>query len=114
MESSTYKILFFLENEQFILAEVKRTDLPDLPKDQKFHWVIFDKVSCFTEKLSFVSMNSSENFQERTFKQGKLKFNEFQGVFEREEESFVLQNHTGRLLPEAMFRLICCYLDSLY
>jgi len=114
MESSTYKILFFLENEQFIIAEVKRTDLSDLPKDQKYHWVIFDKANYFIEKLSFVSMNSSENLQERTFKQGELKFNEFQGVFEREGESFVLQNHTGRFLPEAMFRLIYCYLDSLY
>lgn len=109
--NSTYKILFLLENEEIIIAEVKRTDLADAPKDQKYHWIFYDKAGDSVEKLSFVSMNSSEDLQERTFVQGELKFNNSEGAFERDGKRFVLQNCTGNSLPKTVFRHICQYLD---
>jgi hypothetical protein len=109
--NSTYKILFLLENKEIIIAEVKRTDLVDAPKDQKYHWIFYDKAGASVEKLSFVLMNTSENFQERTFRQGELKFNNSEGVFEGDGKRFVLQNRTGNSLPEEVFRRICQYLD---
>jgi hypothetical protein len=112
--NSAYKILFLLENKEIIIAEVKRTDLVDAPKDQKYHWIFYDRASGFVEKLSFVSMNSSDNLQERTFKQGELNFNNSEGVFEGDGKRFVLQNRTADSLPETVFRHICQYIDLLY
>lgn len=112
--NSAYKILFLLENKEIIIEEVKRTDLVDAPKDQKYHWIFYDKASGSVQKLSFVSMNSSENLQERTFKQGELNFNNSEGVFEGDGKRFVLQNRTGNSLPETVFRQICQYIDLLY
>ncbi|WP_321518974.1 hypothetical protein [uncultured Bacteroides sp.] len=109
--NSAYKILFLLENKEIIIVEVKRTDLADAPKDQKYHWIFYDKAGGSVEKLSFVSMNSSENFQERAFIQGKLKFNNSEGVFEGDGKQFVLQNRTGNSLQDTVFRHICQYLD---
>jgi hypothetical protein len=109
--NSAYKILFLLENKEIIIVEVKRTDLVDAPKDQKYHWIFYDKASGSVEKLSFVSMNSPENFQERTFMQGELKFSNSEGVFEGDGKRLVLQNRTGDSLPEIVFRHICQYID---
>jgi len=111
--SSVYQILFLLENEEALICEVKRTDLVDAPKDKKYHWVFYDKTDGSVQKLSFVSMNSSDDIQERSFKQGELKFNASEGVFEGEDNRFVLQNHTGNSLSKIVLEKICCYLDQL-
>lgn len=111
--SSVYQILFLLENEEALICEVKRTDLVDAPKDKKYHWVFYDKTDRSVKKLSFVSMNSSDDLQERSFKQGELKFNDSEGLFEGAGKCFILQNHSGISLSKIVLDKVCCYLDQL-
>ena len=110
-----YKILFFLENESIVIAEIKRTDLPDTATpDMKFHWVKYVKKSALVEILVFRAMNTTEELQERCFKQGTLKFTKSEGSFEDADGRIALQNHTGSLLTDTVLLSIYNVLDVLY
>ena len=110
-----YKVLFFLENESVVIAEIKRTDLPDTATpDMKFHWVKYVKKSALVEILVFRKMNATGDLQERWFEQGTLKFTKSEGYFEDADGCIVLQNHTGNFLADTVLLSIYKALDALY
>jgi hypothetical protein len=109
-----YKVLFFLENSDVIITEIKRTDVIDDNPDKKYHWVFYEKKDGSIRKLTFISMDYSNDFQKRFFQQGELKFNSVDGSFIEKGMHIVLQNHTGSLLPEVSFEQIYHYLDQSY
>nr|WP_320059050.1 hypothetical protein [uncultured Bacteroides sp.] len=110
-----YKVLFFLENESVVIAEIKRTDLPDTATpDMKFHWVKCLKKSTLVEIFTFRAMNATDELQERWFEQGELKFSKSEGYFEDADGRIALQNHTDRLLTDAVLLSIYKALDALY
>jgi len=79
---SKFECLFFLENADLQLIEVKRTDLPeDAHVAEKFRWLRIEKETMEISSLHFASMDSSAEIQERYFQEGYLKFNETSGTF---------------------------------
>ncbi len=77
------KILFYLENEEIALIEIKRTDRPEeLDKSKVYFWLLFKKSSGEIEKLDFVSMKYGQEKEERVFSQGRLTFDKHFGSFE--------------------------------
>ncbi|WP_071145125.1 hypothetical protein [Bacteroides ihuae] len=110
-----YKVLFFLENESVVIAEIKRTDLPDTATpDMKFRWVRYVKKSTFVEIFTFRAMNATDELQERWFEQGELKFTKSEGTFEDADGRVTLQNYTDRLPADAVLLSIYKALDALY
>ncbi|MDQ8051953.1 MAG: hypothetical protein REI78_02955 [Pedobacter sp.] len=78
----TFKCLYLLENFYLYIIEVKRTDLADdAPASEKFKWLKIDKASNKTTQITFRSMDSSGEIEERYFEEGFLKFNNTIGTF---------------------------------
>ncbi|TKC06710.1 hypothetical protein FA048_16040 [Pedobacter polaris] len=65
----------------FIL-EIKRTDLPsDSEASSVFNWLRIDKETLNITQLTFSSMDSAGEIEERFFNEGYLKFNQTTGTF---------------------------------
>jgi hypothetical protein len=72
-----FTCLYYLENPEQSILEIKRTDLAeDADLSEIFRWLILDKKTEQIQPLTFRSMDSSGEVQERFFEQGYLKFNE--------------------------------------
>ncbi len=110
--SEKIKILFYLENETIILAEVKRTDLKnETDKSKIFFWLQIHKLSGKIEKLTFVSMKSEKETEERVFQEGKLTFNTQTGLFsQKNRQPQKLQNKSGSLFPPMQRQQIAQFL----
>lgn len=107
------KILFYLENEEIALIEIKRTDSPEeLDKSKVYFWLLFKKLSGEIEKLDFVSMKSEEEREERVFGQGKLNFGSGSGFYETKSKKQMLKNLTGKHLPEGISEKIMIFLSG--
>ena len=77
-----FTYLYYLENPSISIFEIKRTDLPeDADISIIFQWLMVDKQSLSVSKLEFISMDRTENVEERFFAQGYLKFNAQEGTF---------------------------------
>jgi len=80
--SSKYKTLFLFENQELVITEIKRLDLPETASlNEVFHWLYFEKESNSLIKLWFRSMDSSNEIEERFFEQGYLKFNATEATY---------------------------------
>jgi len=80
--SSKYKTLFLFENQELVITEIKRLDLPETASlNEVFHWLYFEKESNSLIKLWFRSMDSSNEIEERFFEQGYLKFNSTEATY---------------------------------
>ena len=78
----TFECLYYLENFYLDIIEVKRMDLPNTATaSEKFHWLRIDKKSLKVTPLTFRSMDSSGEVEERYFEEGFLKFNPTIGTF---------------------------------
>jgi len=101
--TSPAKVLYFLDSEQIMLTEVKRTDLPDeTDKSKVYFWLLLKKPPEHIEKLDFVSMSSEADGEERIFRQGKLHFTPTSGIFETVNGKYLLKNlPTGQLPKDA-------------
>jgi hypothetical protein len=77
-----FECLYFLENPDLQIIEVKRTDLAeDAEASIKFKWLRIEKSTLHIAELNFASMDSSGEIEERYFEQGYLKFNGTTGTF---------------------------------
>jgi hypothetical protein len=77
-----FECLYFLENFYLYIIEVKRTDLPhNAPASEKFKWLRIEKEQMEVSQLTFASMDSSGDIEERYFEEGYLKFNGEIGTF---------------------------------
>ncbi|MFP5081333.1 hypothetical protein [Pedobacter sp. JCM 36344] len=97
-----FKTLYYLENGSLSILEIKRTDLSeDADISDVYKWLQVDKFSFQVSLLSFRSMDSSDNVEERFFDQGYLKINKDEGTFIEKFNSGLhnLKNQSNREIP---------------
>ena len=95
----TFDFLYFFENQQIIILELKRTDLPsEAIKSDLYKWLLIDRESAQIRPLDFLSVKSGEHQQERFFRQGYLSFDAEHAVYIRESSS--VQNTLTSKHPE--------------
>ncbi|MFN0253935.1 hypothetical protein [Pedobacter ureilyticus] len=101
--------LYFLESADFYLVEIKRNDLDEqAPISDKFKWLKIEKHALAITELTFSSMDSSLEIEERYFKEGFLKFNKEDGTFIEKYNlaQYALQNRSNEELPNELWILI--------
>lgn len=110
-----FTCLYYLENSEYCILEVKRTDLPENADiSEVFKWLILSKHTQQVQQLIFRSMDSSGEVQERFFDQGYLKFNSQNGTYIEKFNSgqHQLENKTGQLLSEEIFSALTNHLSA--
>ena len=111
-----YHILFYLENDSFILTEIKRLDLaPDEEDPGKlFYWLLFYNSTEVLRKLEFVAMDSQPDAQEREFQQGRLRFTPQAGIYQSYAtgQTLALQVRRPDVLPPALADAVMAYLPT--
>ncbi|WP_316814525.1 hypothetical protein [Pedobacter nyackensis] len=110
-----FNCLYFLENEQYVIVEIKRNDLSeDADLSDVFRWLVLNKSTREVLSLIFRSMDSSGEVQERFFEQGYLKFNNESGTYIEKFNSgqYQFENKTGTPLPLETVNTIIAYLDN--
>jgi hypothetical protein len=110
-----FTCLYFLENEQHAVIEIKRYDLDEKADiSDVYLWLILEKQSGNIQKLAFRSMDSSGEVQERYFDQGYLKFNNQNGTYIEKFNSgqHQLENKTGKALPTEISKALNNYLKA--
>ncbi|MGF1922715.1 MAG: hypothetical protein ACQUHE_00945 [Bacteroidia bacterium] len=71
-----------MENTDTYILEIKRTDLPqDEDVSKVYQWMRVSKDFQYASPLTFRSMDSSLEVEERYFDEGFLKFNRNNGTF---------------------------------
>ncbi|MNK22095.1 hypothetical protein D3C87_403660 [compost metagenome] len=112
MKASTshlFDCLYLLDGIEFHLLEIKRNDLVDhAPISEKFQWLKVSKLDHSISKLTFHSMDSSQEIEERYFEEGFLKFSINTGTFIEKYNSaqHILTNRSNDQLPEALNKQI--------
>lgn len=112
---TNFSCLYFLENEQYVIVEIKRNDLSEnADLSEIFRWLVLDKSNQKIQTLTFRSMDSSGEVQERFFEQGYLKFNNESGTYIEKFNSgqHQLENRTGTPLPTEIINNIHAYLPN--
>lgn len=104
--SEPFKCLYFFENEQIHVLEIRRTDLaPTADKSELYRWLLVDRDTMKIAPLTFISMNSIGLSQERFFKQGYLSFDSQKAVFIQESSSEQQILEAGQIdaLPDPLY-----------
>lgn len=110
-----FNCLYFFENENHFLLEIKRNDLPEnADLSDVYHWLRISKNLGTINKLFFKSMDSSQQIEERYFEEGFLKFNQEEATF---IEKFNSAQHTlsirdPKQLDEKLYTAILEYLET--
>lgn len=110
-----FNCLYYLENTEHCILEIKRKDLPqDSELAEIYLWLIFDKKSSQIQRLNFRSMDSLGDVQERFFDQGYLKFNNEKGTFIEKFNSgqHQLVNKSNEPLPAFINKVLANYLGA--
>ncbi|KQC00748.1 hypothetical protein [Pedobacter sp. Hv1] len=108
-----FDCLYFLDNTTVFIIEIKRTDLAEgADISAVYNWMKIDKATLEVTSLSFRSMDSSAQVEERFFEEGYLKFNEDEGTFIEKFNSgqHQLTNRKNVVLSEAIKSSIENYL----
>ncbi len=80
--SPAFTCIYFLENTDTYILEIKRNDLSqDEDVSKIYQWMRVSKDFQQTSPLTFRSMDSSLEVEERYFEEGFLKFNHNTGTF---------------------------------
>jgi len=80
--STSFTCIYFLENTDTYILEIKRNDLsPDEDISKVYQWMRISKDFLQASPLTFRSMDSSMDVEERYFEEGFLKFNRNTGTF---------------------------------
>ena len=110
-----FTCLYFLENEDHAVIEIKRYDLDEKADIAGVYLCLIpEKQSGNIHKLAFRSMDSSGEVQERYFDQGYLKFNNQNGTYIEKFNSgqHQLENKTGQSLPIEINKALTSYLNA--
>ncbi|MBB6271893.1 hypothetical protein HDF26_002350 [Pedobacter cryoconitis] len=109
-----FTCLYFLENENQTILEIKRNDLDEKADiSDVYLWLTVKKQSGEINRLTFRSLDSSGEVQERFFDQGYLKFNNLEGTY-IEKFNFgqhQLRNKSGQILPDKIRESLTNYLS---
>ena len=110
-----FTCLYFLENEKHVVLEIKRYDLEENADIADVYlWLVIEKESGKILRLTFRSMDSSGEVQERFFDQGYLKFNSQTGTYIEKFNSgqHQLENKTGQPMPAKIIDSLTNYLSA--
>ncbi|MNX86750.1 hypothetical protein D3C86_1186470 [compost metagenome] len=110
-----FTCLYYLENPDHCIMEIKRTDLTeDADISEIFRWLILDKKTKQIQSLTFRSMDSSGEVQERFFEQGYLKFNDQSATYIEKFNSaqHQLDTHIPATLPTQIQDIVTAYFLS--
>lgn len=108
-----FDCLYFLDNTSIFIVEIKRTDLAeDADISAIYNWMKIEQSTLEVTALSFRSMDSSAQVEERFFEEGYLKFNENEGTFIEKFNSgqHQLINRKNTILSESIKNSIENYL----
>lgn len=87
---TSFKVLYFLDHDEYAFVEIKRTDLVGvMDKARVYFWLMFDKLHGRLQKLDFVSMQSNRLGEKRIFRQGQLFFNAVEGQFKGDDDVLI-------------------------
>ena len=113
MNPTDFSCLDYFENPSYCIIEIKRKDLPpNADLSEIFRWLFMDKANEHFSSLTFRSMDSSGEIQERFFDQGYLKFNNENATY-IEKFNFGqhhLENKTGLTPPIQITEAIASYI----
>ncbi|MDO8778236.1 hypothetical protein [Rhodoferax sp.] len=105
-----YEVLFLFSAPQGHLAEIKRLDLPaDTPKATVYQWLWIQAAT--VTALQFVDMADGPHPQ-RTFKEGRLRFDDRQGeLCFASGRTVQLSTEVDKTLPQSLMRLVNLHLS---
>ncbi|WP_159477743.1 hypothetical protein [Dyadobacter sp. 3J3] len=84
----SFDCLYLFENPEIFILEIKRTDVPSVtPKTETHKWLLMDKATLDVTALTFLSMKSDFNTEERFFEQGYLSFDSGKAIYIKESTS---------------------------
>ncbi|NRF39581.1 hypothetical protein [Pedobacter foliorum] len=110
---TAFTCLYYLENDSNCLLEIKRNDLPaNADISDVFRWLHLNKETSEFSPLTFRSMDSSDEVQERFFDEGYLKFNAQTGTYIEKFNSaqHQLENKKGTAISAELKKAISQYL----
>lgn len=101
--SLLFEPLYFLESPDLAIVEIKRNDLGDYAtKEDQFQWLLIPKNNFNVSPLTFGSMDSTTDIEERFFAEGFLKFGPHNGTYIAKFNSAqhqLLRRPVGELSP---------------
>jgi len=104
-----FTCIYFLENTNTYILEIKRNDLPqDEDISKIYQWMRVSKDFLQASPLTFRSMDSSLEVEERYFEEGFLKFNNNSGTFIEKYNSaqHKLEAKSSSEIPKALTEAI--------
>jgi len=110
----SFNCLYLLENSNFYMLEIKRTDLSiDADLGTRYQWLKVNKTNFSVSYLNFRAMDASAQVEERFFEEGYLKFNYNQGTFIEKYNSaqHQLEQKNNFELPVRLKQAIDSYLS---
>lgn len=113
--TSSFECLYFLDNDQFCIVEIKLADLPaDTQGTNRLKWLMVSKGTLEVKTLHFQSMDSSHEIEERFFDLGYLKFDAEKGVFISKESAAHSQlgHIANEEIPTEIMEAIARYLNG--
>ncbi|AWG26366.1 hypothetical protein [Flavobacterium kingsejongi] len=112
--NTTYHTLYYLENSKIALIEIKIDTIETNNLDKIFYWFLYDKTEDTLQRLDFQSSHLHNNYEERHFEQGYLRFTNEVGQYTADTETEVskLVNNQRLFLPENIISYINKYLKE--
>ncbi|MDQ8053238.1 MAG: hypothetical protein REI78_09435 [Pedobacter sp.] len=110
-----FETIYFLENFYLYIIEVKINGLPEnADASEKFKWLRIDKETLEITGLTFRSMDSGAELEERYFEEGFLKFNQDIGTYIEKYNSaqHPLDNRKDFKVPTLLYNAIEAYLKG--
>ena len=111
----TFTCIYFLENTDTYILEIKRNDLlQDEDVSKIYQWIRVSKYFQHASSLTFRSMDSSLEIEERYFEEGFLKFNSNSGTFIEKYNSaqHTLEAKSSSEVPQALTDVITNFLSK--
>ena len=111
MTNQKIEILYYFMNENVILTEAKRMDLPSSSdKSLLYYWIKINAQTQNVERLTFKSMTTEvvngNEISVRVFEDGELRFDKFFAKFQHRSEGQILMNSEAGQVPEIFLNKI--------
>lgn len=111
--NARYTVNFHFEDDSVSVLEIKRNLIVETDKSKLYKWLVFDKKNGSLSPLTFVSMDTKDGKEYRTFKEAKLEFDNRAAIFRENDKEFRLKVIKEKKLPAEINEMIGDYLLSL-
>lgn len=103
-----FTFLYYFESTEMLLVEVKITD-DTLPRNKKYHWLLYNKCENSFRRLSFREMTDDV----RVFEEGKLKFDDTCSSLNIGERVYNFKNYSHLTPPDSFISQCKLFLGSI-